>query len=80
MTANRSASILARLLVLAKQRGDDYSLVLNRFAMERLLARVSVSPHAERSLLKGALLLSLGYDAPHRPTRDAEPAGLWPGR
>ena len=78
MTANLSASILARLLVLAKQRGDDYSLVLNRFAMERLLARVSVSPHAERFLLKGALLFSLWYDAPHRPTRDADLLGFGP--
>lgn len=42
MTGNRSASILARLLTLAKQRGDDYSLLLNRFGMERLLARVSM--------------------------------------
>ena len=37
MTGNLSASILARLLTLAKQRGDDYSLLLNRFGMERLL-------------------------------------------
>ena len=78
MTANLSASILARLLVLAKQRGDDYSLVLNRFAMERLLARVSMSPHAERFLLKGALLFSLWYDAPHRPTQDADLLGFGP--
>ena len=41
MSANLSAAILARLLTLAKQRGDDYSLLLNRFALERLLARVS---------------------------------------
>lgn len=78
MTANLSASILARLLVLAKQRGDDYSLVLNRFAMERLLARVSMSPHAERFLLKGALLFSLWHDAPHRPTQDADLLGFGP--
>ena len=78
MTANLPASILARLLVLAKQRGDDYSLVLNRFAMERLLTRVSVSPHAGRFLLKGALLFSLWYDAPHRPTRDADLLGFGP--
>jgi hypothetical protein len=31
------------LLTLAKRRGDDYNLLLNRFAMERLLARVSTS-------------------------------------
>ena len=31
MTSNLSTSILARLLTLAKQRGDDYNLLLNRF-------------------------------------------------
>ena len=78
MSANLAASILARLLTLAKQRGDDYSLLLNRFAMERLLARVSTSPYAERFLLKGALLFALWYDAPHRPTRDADLLGFGP--
>ena len=78
MTGNLSASILARLLTLAMHRGDDYSLLLNRFAMERLLARVSTSPYAERFLLKGALLFALWYDAPHRPTRDADLLGFGP--
>lgn len=78
MTANLAASILARLLNLAKQRGDDYSLLLNRFGMERLLARVSVSPHADRFLLKGALLFAIWYDTPHRPTRDADLLGFGP--
>lgn len=54
MTGNLSASILARLPTLAKQLGDDYNQRLNRFGMERLLARVSISPHADRFLLKGA--------------------------
>ena len=76
MTGNLSASILARLLTLAKQRGDDYNLLLNRFGMERLLARVSLSPHADRFLLKGALLFALWYDTPHRPTRDADLLGF----
>jgi len=78
MTGDRSASILARLLTLAKQRGDDYNLLLNRFGMERLLARVSTSPHADRFLLKGALLFALWYDTPHRPTRDADLLGFGP--
>lgn len=78
MTVNRSASVLARLLAPAKQRGDDYSLLLNRFGMERLLARISMSSHAERFLLKGALLFALWYDAPHRPTRDADLLGFGP--
>ena len=72
MTTNRSASILARLLNLARQRGDDYNLLLNHFALERLLCRVAASPHVDRFLLKGALLFSLWYDQPHRPTRDAD--------
>jgi len=78
MTGNRSASILARLLTLAKERGDDYSLLLNRFGLERLLARLSMSPHADRFLLKGALLFALWYDTPHRSTRDADLLGFGP--
>jgi hypothetical protein len=78
MSGNLSASVLARLLTLAKQRGDDYSLLLNRFALERLLLRVSRSPHAHRFLLKGALLFALWYDDPLRPTRDADLLGLGP--
>ncbi|MEO8922636.1 MAG: nucleotidyl transferase AbiEii/AbiGii toxin family protein [Caldimonas sp.] len=78
MTADPGASILARLLNLAKQRGEDYNLVLNRFGLERLLSRMAVSRYADRFLLKGALLFSLWYDEPHRPTRDADLLGFGP--
>ena len=78
MSANLSASILARLLTLAKLRGAAYSVLLNRFALERLLLRLSTSPHAHRFLLKGALLFALWYDDPHRPTRDADLLGFGP--
>ena len=78
MSGNQSASILARLLTLAKQRGDDYNLLLNRFAMERLLFRLGASPHSEQFLLKGALLFALWYGDPHRPTRDADFLGFGP--
>jgi hypothetical protein len=71
-----SASVLARLLNLAKERGDDYSLLLSRFGLERLLDRLSRSRHADRFLLKGALLFSLWYGQPHRPTRDADLLGF----
>lgn len=80
MTVNRSASVLARLLNLAKQRGDDYNLLLNRLALERQLYRVVASPHADRLLLKGALLFSFWYhrDIHVRPigqVMSAEPDG-----
>ena len=79
MKAKRSpASVLARLLELAKQRGEDYNLVLNHFGVERLLDRLSRSRHADRFLLKGALLFSIWYDQPHRATRDADLLGFGP--
>jgi hypothetical protein len=46
--------------------------------MERLLARVSASAHADRFLLKGALLFALWYETPHRPTKDADLLGFGP--
>ena len=76
MSGNLSASVLARLLTLAKEQGDDYNLLLNRFGLERLLCRLSLSPHGDHFLLKGALLFALWYDAPHRPTRDADLLGF----
>jgi Nucleotidyl transferase AbiEii toxin, Type IV TA system len=76
MTANLGASVLARLLNLAKRRGDDYNSLLNRFALERLLCRVASSAHADRFMLKGALLFSIWYDQPYRPTRDADLLGF----
>ncbi len=36
------------------------------------------SPHAPNFLLKGALLFSLWYDHPHRPTRDVDLLGFGP--
>ena len=73
MSKNLSASILARLLKLARERGDDYNLLLNRFALERLLLRLGASPHAHRFLLKGATLFLLwNENQPHRPTRDVD--------
>lgn len=41
MTAGRTASIHARLLNLAKARGDDFNMVLTRYAIERFLYRLS---------------------------------------
>ena len=47
-----------------------------RFALERILYRLSQSEHAERFVLKGALLFTLWYDMPHRATRDADLLGF----
>lgn len=76
MSADRSASVLARLLNRSRSTGENYNLLLSRFAIERLLYRLSVSPHAGNFALKGALLFALWYDTPHRPTKDADLLGF----
>lgn len=78
MSAGAAASIHARLLALAKARREDFNLTLNRYALERFLYRLSVSPSRERYWLKGALLFDLWFDVPHRPTRDADFLGFGP--
>lgn len=79
MSSNRAASVRARLLNIAKTTGVDFNQVLVRFSLERLLYRLSRSAHAERFVLKGALLFTLWYDMPHRATRDADLLGFGPG-
>ena len=78
MTRDRAASVRARLLNVAKATGTDFNLVLVRFALERLLFRLSTSAHSDRFVLKGALLFTLWYDLPHRATRDADLLGFGP--
>lgn len=51
----------------ARAQGVDFNQVLVRFALERILSRLSRSEHADRFLLKGALLFTLWYDMRKRP-------------
>lgn len=79
MNKDLAASVRARLLNVAKAQGADFNQVLVRFALERILYRLSKSAHADQFLLKGALLFTVWYDMPHRPTRDADLLGFGPG-
>lgn len=76
MSRNLAASVQARLLNLARSSSRDYGQVLTRFALERLLYRLSISEHADHFLLKGALLFDLWFDMPLRPTRDIDLLGF----
>lgn len=76
MVKDLGASVRARLLNVAKAQGADFNQVLVRFALERILYRLSRSQHAGNFLLKGALLFNLWYDQPHRATRDADLLGF----
>lgn len=73
---NVGASVRQRLLNLAHARGQPLELLLTRYALERLLHRLSLSPYRERFVLKGALLLTTWFDEPHRATRDLDLLGF----
>ena len=70
-----AASVRERLLNVSRKAGDPFDLVLTRYALERLLYRIGVSPFAYRFILKGALLLELWGVGIHRPTRDLDLLG-----
>jgi len=76
--ANVSASVRQRLLNLATERKEDFGLVLTRYGLERFLYRLSISPHRDAFVLKGALLLQLWTAEMYRPTRDLDLLGRGP--
>jgi hypothetical protein len=73
--SNMAASVKARLLALAKERGEDFNFILNRYVLERLLYRLAASPHAKTFLLKGAMLFTVWSRQPHRATKDIDLLG-----
>ena len=73
---NISASVRDRLLNKARSEKLDFNLLLTRYALERMLYRLSISKQRDQFLLKGALLFDLWFDVPHRPTHDADFLGF----
>jgi hypothetical protein len=69
---NTGASVRARLLDRARSEKSDFQILLTRYAIERLLYRLSVSPHRDRFVLKGAMLFVTWLADPFRPTRDLD--------
>ena len=74
--ADRAASVRQRLLNLARQRGENFNLVLTHYALERFLYRLSISPHVDSLVLKGAMRFMAWTREVHRPTRDLDLTGL----
>ena len=72
---NIGASVRARLLDRARAERSDFQILLTRYALERLLYRLSVSPHRDRFILKGAMLFVTWVAEPFRPTRDLDLLG-----
>lgn len=73
--ANIAHSVHQRLLAQARRIGRPFNELLQHYAIERFLYRLGRSPHAEKLLLKGALLLRV-WDIPMaRPTMDIDMLG-----
>jgi hypothetical protein len=72
MSPDVAASIKARLLNRAKERGEQFELFLVRYACERFLYRLGASECRDKCILKGAGLLTLWMDDPYRATRDLD--------
>lgn len=72
---NVPASVHARLLNLARSEGRPFNEVLQYYAMERFLYRLSMSRHAAHFVLKGALMLQFWGGSLSRATKDVDLLG-----
>jgi hypothetical protein len=69
---NLAASVHQRLLNQARESGRPFDELLQYFAMERFLYRLSQSGYRDSFILKGALLFRIWADADTRATRDMD--------
>jgi hypothetical protein len=72
---NIAASIRQRLLNQAKAQARPFNELLQYYAMERFLYRLSQSDHAEQFILKGALMLRVWQAPLARATMDIDMLG-----
>jgi hypothetical protein len=74
-TKNIAASVHQRLLNKSKESSRPFNEILQHFAIERFIYRFSKSPHADRFILKGALMFSAWTGSMSRPTMDIDLLG-----
>ena len=73
---NLPASIRQRLLNKAHGTNRPYNELLQYYAIERFLYRLSQSPYADKFILKGALMFLAWGASIYRPTRDIDLLGF----
>jgi predicted nucleotidyltransferase component of viral defense system len=74
-TRNIAASVRQRLLNKARANRRPFSELLQYFAMERFLYRLSKSHYTDNFVLKGALMLNVWKAPFSRPTMDIDLLG-----
>jgi predicted nucleotidyltransferase component of viral defense system len=72
---NTAASVRQRLLVKARETARPFNELLQYYAMERFLYRMSQSQHSQKFILKGALMLTAWRVQLSRPTMDIDLLG-----
>ena len=72
---NIEASVRQRLLNRARRDQRPFAELLQYYGMERFLYRLSQSTHAQRFILKGALMLRVWQEPEFRPTMDIDMLG-----
>lgn len=77
---NIAASVHARLVNKSKEEKRPFNELLQYYAMERFLYRLSVSLYADKFILKGALMLRAFGFPDARPTMDIDLEGMIPNR
>ena len=72
---NVAASVRQKLLNRARRDHRPFNVLLQYYAMERFIYRLSQSKYSEQFILKGALMLRV-WEAPEfRPTMDIDMLG-----
>jgi predicted nucleotidyltransferase component of viral defense system len=61
MPTNKAHSVFERLRNLAKLTGRDFQAMLLLYAQERFLARLALSQHRQKFVLKGGMFLYSRY-------------------
>lgn len=72
---NIAASIRQRLKNISKDDNRPFNELLQYYAMERFLYRLSHSKHVEHFIIKGALMLRVWHSPELRPTIDIDMLG-----
>jgi predicted nucleotidyltransferase component of viral defense system len=72
---NIAASVHQRLLNKAKESSRPFNELLQYFAIERFIFRLSKSPHADKFILKGALMFAAWHGPASRPIMDIDLMG-----